>query len=168
MSYIRKFKYEVDRTTSSYSHGMSYTRPYRIWTTMKRRCNSPRLPCYKNYGAKGVRVCARWKKFVNFWADMRSGYGRTLQIDRKKNHLPYCKSNCRWVTAKRNARNKRNTIWIQTPKGRMTMMDAAELYGFLPVTLRKRVEARWRPEDLLLPAGQQALYNRFSTRRKCV
>lgn len=44
---------------------------YKTWRSMHIRCYDPRNASYKVYGAKGIRVCKRWFKFENFFADMR-------------------------------------------------------------------------------------------------
>lgn len=37
---------------------------------MMSRCYQPSTSSYKNYGAKGVKVCDRWRDFANFLEDM--------------------------------------------------------------------------------------------------
>ncbi len=97
---------EITSKTKS-THRMSKTRPFRIWAAMLSRCGNPNLPYYPNYGGRGIRVCLRWKQFQKFWEDMRHGYSDKLSIDRTKNYLGYCKSNCRWATPKQQANNRR-------------------------------------------------------------
>ena len=46
-----------------------YRKPYQTWKNMIERCYNPKNPYYKNYGAKGITVCDRWKKFDNFLYD---------------------------------------------------------------------------------------------------
>lgn len=41
---------------------------------MKDRCERETDKEYKNYGARGIKVCDRWKDFNTFWSDMSSGY----------------------------------------------------------------------------------------------
>src|ERR1700676_3726034 len=36
---------------------------YRCWQYMRRRCFLPSHPDFKNYGARGVYVCAQWSFF---------------------------------------------------------------------------------------------------------
>lgn len=88
-------------------HAMADTKIYKVWTTMKARCTNPNLKSFKNYGARGITVCERWRSFENFYADMGDppkGY----TIDRINNDLGYYKENCRWATYKEQAQNQRH------------------------------------------------------------
>src|SRR6266849_6668824 len=40
-------------------HGLSLTKTYRIWHTMKNRCFLKKNNSYANYGARGIKVCER-------------------------------------------------------------------------------------------------------------
>ena len=43
----------------------------KCWHNMKSRCYNPNCPTYKWYGARGVKVCDRWRySFENFYADV--------------------------------------------------------------------------------------------------
>lgn len=79
---------------------------YSIWRTMHARCQNPTDQKYSYYGARGIRVCKRWKSFTKFIADMEPrppGY----ILDRIKNNGHYTPSNIRWATHKQSANNKR-------------------------------------------------------------
>lgn len=84
------------------------TRLYNIWVNMRQRCYNPNMPAYKDYGARGIRICKAWREYVDFaaWA-MENGYSDHLTIDRKDNDKSYTSSNCRWVTQKVNNNNTR-------------------------------------------------------------
>jgi len=91
------------------------TPTYRVWLNMRNRCNNPFYPGYKNYGGRGISVCARWDSFECFLLDM--GEQPTgLIIDRRNNDLGYSKDNCRWVTATVSSQN-RSQVFSNTPFG---------------------------------------------------
>lgn len=83
---------------------------FNVWETMKNRCENPKREKYKDYGARGIKVCEEWEKPIAFveWA-LSNGYQKGLQLDRIDNNGDYSPQNCRWVTPKENSRNRRNT-----------------------------------------------------------
>ena len=91
--------------------GESRTRLYRIWKGIKQRVLNPQSISYKNYGGRGITVCQEWtENFQPFkeWA-LSHGYKNNLTIDRINNDGNYEPENCRWVTYKEQAGNKRNS-----------------------------------------------------------
>lgn len=79
---------------------------YRSWVSMIQRCTNPKAAMWQYYGGRGIEVCARWKDFANFLADMgERPSGKTL--DRINGSLGYEPGNCRWATPKEQAKNRR-------------------------------------------------------------
>jgi len=98
-------------------HGMADTKLYLVWVSMRNRCSNPRHRAYRHYGARGITVCPEWQgDFMPFyrWA-IANGYRDGLEIDRIDNSDggQYSPSNCRFVTAKENDRNKRNNRLLE-------------------------------------------------------
>ncbi len=82
---------------------------YNTWRAMIARCYSAANNRYPYYGARGVTVCARWRKYENFLADMGRKPGPGYSIERVDTLGNYEAGNCRWATATEQARNKRTT-----------------------------------------------------------
>lgn len=81
---------------------------YRVWANMKDRCQNPRQPRYKDYGARGIFVCDEWQIFSDFrlWA-IKSGWSPALTIDRKNNDDGYYPENCRFTEWNDQQQNRR-------------------------------------------------------------
>lgn len=137
---MRRATIASKRTT----HGMSKHPAFAVWRSMLDRCRLPSHAAWKNYGARGITVCARWQEaFANFWADMGPTYQCGLTLERENNSLGYSPENCVWRTFKAQANNTRRSHWLDTPAGRMTAMQAATHYGVGYTTLLYRLNAGW-------------------------
>src|SRR5712691_13070917 len=56
--------------THGHSANRQVSKTYRAWAGMFMRCYLPNRKDYRWYGALGVVVCKRWRKFANFLDDM--------------------------------------------------------------------------------------------------
>jgi hypothetical protein len=124
---------------SRLTHGKTGTPEHKIWGSMHGRCTSKYHTSYDRYGARGVKVCKRWKSFENFLADMGERPTPEHQIERKDNTKDYAPDNCVWATAKEQARNRRSSKFIDYEGQRMTVAEAAERAGVHYVTFWKRL-----------------------------
>lgn len=86
---------------------------YKIWEGMKDRCNRINHKQYNLYGGRGIKVCKRWEKFENFYADMGDRPSKIHSIERKNNNKGYNKPNCVWATPKEQANNRSTNINIR-------------------------------------------------------
>ena len=144
------FSRERTRTRLT-SHGGKGTRLYRIWEQMKARCNNQTTKQYKDYGGRGITVCAEWaNNFEAFrdWA-LANGYRDDLTLDRKENDGPYSPDNCRWATRKDQQNNKRNNHMITFKGETRTLTQWAELTGIPRTTLWDRLVRGWSIERAL-------------------
>jgi hypothetical protein len=80
---------------------------YKVWAAMIQRCSNPNNADYPDYGGRGIRVCDRWLKFANFYADMGPRPSPQHSIDRIDNDGNYALGNCRWATAADQRANQR-------------------------------------------------------------
>lgn len=104
------------RTTGNYKHGFSVTHPnlFGVWETMRSRCYNRNRKKYKDYGARGIRVCDEWNSNASAFCEwaLSNGYKDGMQLDRIDNNGNYEPSNCRFVSPKENSRNRRNTVYL--------------------------------------------------------
>lgn len=62
---------------------------------MMRRCYNPKSIAFKQYGAKGIKVCEEWHDKENFkkWCK-ENGYIKGVRINRLDSAKDYCPENC--------------------------------------------------------------------------
>jgi hypothetical protein len=122
----------------SYNNGERSKR----WFGMIDRCYNIDNPQYINYGARGIKVCERWKgSLENFYSDMGDPPFPTYTIDRIDNDGNYLPENCRWATKQEQVNNRRNTRFVtfegKTKSVSTWARDLNICYGTLLGRLRK-------------------------------
>lgn len=139
------------RVARNTTHGKSGTNTYKIWKDIFKRCNNPNNAGFKYYGARGIKVCQRWRNFENFLADMGERPSTGHSIDRIDVNGDYESSNCKWATKLEQMNNRRDNVHIETPAGRMTIPNASRKFGIKPGTLHYRVRNGCHPDKMFEP-----------------
>lgn len=117
------------------------------------RCYCNKHHAYKNYGGRGIIMCAEWKNdFVSFfnWC-IENGFKKDLDIDRIDNNGNYEPDNCRFVTRRENTNNRRNTILIEIDGVTNPLSEWADISGLNYGLLLDRLDYGWGVKDLLMP-----------------
>ncbi len=83
------------------------TPEHNAWRHMWNRCLKIEHKQYNYYGGRGIKVCSDWKDFELFLNDMGLRPSDKHSLDRINNDGDYKPSNCRWATAKQQAKNRR-------------------------------------------------------------
>ena len=120
------------------THGMHKTRTYRIWASMKSRCQDPDNAHYKDYGGRGITVCDEWQTFEQFFADMGEAPDG-LTLERMDVNGTYCVANCTWASHKEQGRNKRNNRLLTIRGETMPCSAWAERVGISKELLYRRL-----------------------------
>lgn len=127
---------------------------YKAWWAARERCTNPNHPQFKDYGARNIKMCKRWKNsFAKFLKDMGTcPMGNTLErLDNDKGYFP---NNCKWASRKDQSRNRRSTklskgkiknIKTLYDSGHYTQKDLAWMYNVDPSTISYVLSGRvWR------------------------
>ncbi len=79
------------------------------WEGMMQRCYYAKAVSYKNYGARGIKVCKEWHNFKTFQTWAIETYQNDKQLDRIDNDKDYSPANCGWSSRSEQMRNRRTT-----------------------------------------------------------
>lgn len=133
-------------------HGMSNTKLYDKWLSIKFRCYNPKFIEYDRYGGRGIVMCDEWKdNFMSFynWA-ISNGYADGLTIERKDINGNYCPENCCWIPLKLQARNTSRTVFLEYKGTKKSMAEWAEQYNISYSAFSQRIKHGWNIEEALL------------------
>lgn len=104
----------LTRDNAYHTHRMSKSRLYQKWASIKNRCYYKSAQNYRNYGARGIKMCDEWaNSFEKFrdWA-FQSGYRDDLTIERIDFNGNYCPENCTWIPRSAQSSNTRRCVII--------------------------------------------------------
>lgn len=129
-----------------YKHGDSKTKLYRLWKTMRARCNDSSRPHFDRYGGRGIKVCEEWNNdYLSFkeWA-MKNGYQEDLTIDRINNDGNYEPDNCRWVSRKEQAYNRCDSLHFEING---EILDTRDMYDRYHIHIQSLIS--WRKKGII-------------------
>lgn len=140
------------------THGLRYTRQYRIFHHMKDRCYNPNDSHYDDYGGRGIRICDEWlQDFKTFYGwSLKNGYRDDLTIERIDVNGNYEPSNCTWIKLEEQSENRRCNIRITYNGKTQNLKQWADELGMNYIGLYQRIVVRgWNAERA------------FSAKEKC-
>lgn len=132
------------RSQQQKTHGASRTPEHDARAAMIQRCYNARNRNFRFYGARGITVCERWREsFENFLADMGLRPSAKHSIDRIDNDGNYEPGNCRWATRAEQARNRRNTRFVEVGGVRVPAIDVCKQHNVPISVFVWRVRRGW-------------------------
>jgi hypothetical protein len=135
-------------TTHGHTRNRVASKTYGIWATMISRCHNPNFEKYKSYGARGITVCKKWRKFEGFLADMGE-VPKGLTLERKDVNKGYTKSNCRWATTKEQSKNRTDNRNFLLNGKKFCLVDLAKLVGIPRQTIYGRLRTGMSIEEAI-------------------
>lgn len=117
-----------------------------IWQSMKQRCYNQKSISYKNYGAKGIKICDEWKnnpKLFYNWA-IENGYNEKAKygectIDRIDVNGNYEPSNCRWIPMNKQVLNTSKNHYLELNEEKYTVYEWSIITGIKSSTILQRI-----------------------------
>jgi len=150
--HIRKERSRAALTTHGLTTGgrKNWHPMYMRWQTMKQRCSNPLVSKYKDYGARGIKVCDRWKKsFTAFLDDVGPPPSPLHTLERKNNDRDYEPENVIWALSGAQSRNRRSNVWLTFEGRTMCAVDWAKDRGYHVSTISYRKRQGWSDEKTL-------------------
>lgn len=151
-------------TETKTKHGLAGTPLYQVWQGAKQRCINPKHKKWKDYGGRGITMCARLQEsFNNFVECVGPRPEDKTTIDRIDNNggywcgrseCPDCAAakhqcNLRWVVSKVSGNNRRTNRPVTWNGKTQSVTMWAEELGMDPATLIGRLNRNWGVERAL-------------------
>lgn len=133
----------------------TYEKLYDVWNNMIKRCYNPKSDRYYTYGAKGIRVCEEWKNDFHEYARwaLKNGWNKGLSIERKDYNKNYCPENCKFITMKEQARNKRTNVVVEHKGEKRCVAEWCEILGLEDKTIYRRIALGHTDPEIILYKG---------------
>jgi hypothetical protein len=147
-----------------YSKGDEYKAYIRkAWRAIKYRTSSNYFQSDLYYD-KGVKVCEEWlNNFDSFYLwSIQNGYKKGLHIDRIDSNGDYSPENCRVVTPKINANNKKDTHYVTYNGETVALKIILDTLGKSDMyyTIRGRIKRGWNEQKAIDTPIRKGNYKR--------
>ena len=126
-------------TTHGHSRRHQWSHEYIAYASMKQRCLDHHQQAYRDYGGRGISVCAEW---INSFAQFLNDIGPRppgMSLDRINVNGHYEPRNVRWTDRKTQARNKRNTRILLVDGVAMSLAEAVERFAVNRTSIMRAV-----------------------------
>jgi hypothetical protein len=144
-------------------HGKSKSKFYKVWQSMKTRCDNPNSNRFSYYGAKGVGYCIRWSIFENFYEDMHNDYKEGLTLDRIDGSKDYFKDNCHWVDYSAQNNNKSDNIKLLYHNKEYSPKEASIAFSISTTTIYNRRKKGWSDIRIIeTPINQKNINKKYT------
>lgn len=156
---LHKEATSLAKTTHGHSRHRRTSREFNSWMGVLDRTTNPNSPVWLYYGGRGIKVCDRWLKFENFYADMGDRPSPEHSIDRVDNDGPYSPENCRWATRTEQANNKTNNTRFVFYGLTKTLSEWSRITQVPTLTISKRLKRNWPPNLAFWAPNGSKLYD---------
>lgn len=150
------------KTTHGYWKNGVSAPEYSAWCLARNRCHNEGSHAFKDYGARGITMCDRWRfgekdqtGFECFISDMGDKPSAHYSLDRIDNSKGYSPDNCRWATRSQQQRNTRRTRIVAYRGEQISVAEAVQRAGsVIPYdAVLERLNRGWSVEDAVsIPA----------------
>lgn len=130
---------------------------YKTWMHMMDRCDNPRNKSFKDYGARGIAVCQKWRTgdgqltgFECFAVDMGDKPSPDSMVERRNNDLGYSPENCAWAYRQEQNSNKRSNVRVTIGEETKTVAEWTRHFGLSEFLVYRRIALGWNPVDAVL------------------
>lgn len=121
-------------------HGMTSSSEYRVWQSIRSRCQNPRYQLFNNYGAKGIKFDSRWNSFKVFLSDVGYRPSENHVLDRVSKESDYGPQNCFWIHKNLASNHRSNTHLVNIGGETTTVSEAARRYNLCKQTINLRLQ----------------------------
>ena len=129
------------------SHGLSNTPLHKTWRQIRQRCYNPNNREYDKIGGMGIIMCDRWLKFENFLEDIGSRPTDKHVMVRINDDNDYELSNCRWITKKEQANNRKTNRYLTIDGETKTLSEWIKISGAIFTTVSGRLQRGWSEKE---------------------